>query len=217
MSETLSDKDAAAAVFAYLGSIESQGRGRTHKAEVPGHLDFSTDKVRGRIVHADSPLTREQLLPIVRTHTDDNQSGSGKAVMVFSTVDIAIKRRDLPWWPVFHIAPDRTVTPMNKRAILVHRRTPEMAAQRRSRLGGRIGRRVQQGRHLLRGAGASKILGWTLSALLIALLIIAALTALGATSGAIRTTGIIVLVVLGVAVVCIVLSIAEHMGLFRNK
>ncbi|EKT80506.1 hypothetical protein WSS_A22068 [Rhodococcus opacus M213] len=207
MSETLNDKDAAAAVFAYLGSIESQGRGRTHKTDVPGHLDFSTDKVRGRIVRADSPLTKEQLLPIVRTHTDDNRSG--KAVMVFSTADVVIRRRDLSFWPVFHIASDRTVTPINKRAVVVHRRTPEMLAQRRSP---RLGDRTE-----MNGAGASRILGWSLSALLGVLLAIAALTALGATSGAIRTTGILVLVVLGVAAVCIVLSIAEHIGLFRNK
>ncbi|OUS97298.1 hypothetical protein [Rhodococcus sp. NCIMB 12038] len=216
MSETLSDKDAAAAVFAYLGSIEPQGRGRTHKTETPGHLDFSTDKVRGRIVRSDSHLTKEQLHPIVRTHTDDNRSG--KAVMVFSTADVSIRRRDLPWWPVFHIASDRTITPMNKRAVVVHRRTPEMVAQRRSpRLGGRAERLVHPGRRILKGMGASRILGWTLSALLVVLLMIAALTALGATSGAIRTTGIIVLVVLGVAAVCIVLSIAEHVGLFRDK
>ncbi|WP_072816281.1 hypothetical protein [Rhodococcus zopfii] len=179
-------KQTAAAVFRFLEQRAPQGRTRTHRTEVPGQLDFSTSISRGCIIHHDAAPTRDEIHAIIQRHHADNDTG--KAMMVFTTAGPRIDTRSFPLVPIFHLAPDGTVTPWNRRARILTPRTPQQQARRRV-----IAR-------VLFGVVA------------VALVLVAGATVMGATSGTIRTVGIAVLVVCALAVLGVVGSILEATG-----
>lgn len=179
----IDDKQAAAAVFRFLGQRSQQGRTRTHRTEVPGQLDFSTSTTCGCIVHNGAVLSRTDIGEILQRHHADNDKN--KAVMLFTTATPQVGKRALPLHPIFHLAQDGTITPWNRRARILTPRTPQQQARRRA-------------------------IWWTIVALIVAALVVAAvLTVMGATSGLIRTVGITVLVACALAIIGTVGTVLE--------
>ncbi|MCK8673953.1 SurA N-terminal domain-containing protein [Rhodococcus sp. HM1] len=113
--------------------------------------------------------------------------------MVFTTTEPRIGTRAFPWVPIFHLAPDGTVTPWNRRARILTPRTPQQQARRR--------------------VIAQVVFG----VIAVALVLVAVSTVLGATSGTIRTVGIAVLVVCALAVLGVVGSILEATGWITRR
>ncbi|QXW00779.1 hypothetical protein [Rhodococcus globerulus] len=111
-----SEKEAVAAVSTYLASTERRKkvRLRTYKTNVPGHLDFSTPRARGQIVHSDRSLTATDLRRIIERHSKNN--AKKKSVVVITAGTFACDPQEFHLWPLLRIDTTGAVIPCNKGA-----------------------------------------------------------------------------------------------------
>lgn len=116
MAIVYSEKEAVATVSTYLASIERRKkvRLRTYKTNVPGHLDFSTPRVLGQIVHSDRSLTAADLRRIIEKHSTND--AKQKSVVVITAGTFVCDPRDFHLWPLLRIDPTGAVLPCNKGA-----------------------------------------------------------------------------------------------------
>ena len=189
-SVEIDGKQAAAAVFRFLEQRGPQGRTRTHRTPIPGHLDFSTATARGCIAYSGAVLSRADIAEIVQRHHADNDKN--KAIMVFTTAAPDVGKRTFAFHPIFHLASNGTITPWNRRARILTPRTAQQQARRR-------------------------VVWWTiLTLLVIALMVAAVMTVAGVASGPVRAVGITVVVVCALAIIGAVSAVLEATGVLTR-